>query len=147
MAARNRPPPRAKIPTGCRAPVFHPSAASHPVRRADRAFGWLRRVPCTGRRPPCPFFPSRRRPAGAWPGSFWASVHPFDLVPLPMPNPLWCAPKSVPARIQPRRQRSYGRPGWQVHTLRARISVSARQNRWKLTRNRKAGVTTYRIAG
>jgi hypothetical protein len=35
--------------------------------------------------------------------------------------------------------------GWQVHTLRARISVSARKNRWKLTRDRKDGVTTYRI--
>jgi Protein of unknown function (DUF3489) len=35
--------------------------------------------------------------------------------------------------------------GWQAHTLRARISVSARKNCWKLTRKRKSGITTYRL--
>jgi uncharacterized protein DUF3489 len=37
--------------------------------------------------------------------------------------------------------------GWQAQTLRARISVSARKNRWKLARERKDGVTSYRIGG
>jgi hypothetical protein len=35
--------------------------------------------------------------------------------------------------------------GWQVHTLRARISVGTKQNRWKLGRERKDGVTSYRV--
>jgi hypothetical protein len=34
---------------------------------------------------------------------------------------------------------------WQAQTLRARMNVSARKNRWKLSRDRKAGVTVYRV--
>jgi virulence-associated protein VagC len=37
--------------------------------------------------------------------------------------------------------------GWQAHSLRAFISVQAKKQRWKLKRERKDGVTVYRIAG
>jgi hypothetical protein len=37
--------------------------------------------------------------------------------------------------------------GWQAHSLRAFLSVQSKKNKWKLRRERKGGVTVYRIAG